>query len=189
MSGTGWVIVVAASLIYVGVILTWALRRARRNSPSWIVRQLQEKGTVKVGVRYAGGTWNPSKDSVEGRVWIRGQATYTLDDAGIVHLRIEPKKGAEQTFSGPIPQSLVHPSEKSLRVRKRVRALLLGYLAFIVIGFFVGFAVAGGPALHRLIAGLIGMAVAIILAWFLVTVLRVWLSIRSLAKQKETASH
>jgi hypothetical protein len=58
MSGADWVIVLSVAVVYVGILWTWAIRRAKRNYPAWIVPQLQEKGTVTLTIRNSGGTWN-----------------------------------------------------------------------------------------------------------------------------------
>jgi uncharacterized membrane protein len=55
----------------------------------------------------------------------------------------------------------------------------------MIIGFGFGWSVGGGSALHRLISGVIGMFIAMALMWFATLVIRVVLSIRSLAKDKQ----
>ena len=48
-----------------------------------------------------------------------------------------------------------------------MRSVLLGYLKLLmVIGFVIGYAVAGGSVVHRLVGGGIGFFVAMALVWF-----------------------
>jgi hypothetical protein len=63
--------------------------------------------------------------------------------------------------------------------------VLLGYCVIMIIGFGIGWAVGGGSALRRLIAGVIGVFITMALVWFATLVLRVGLSIRTLAKDKQ----
>jgi hypothetical protein len=154
VQSTPFVVGLAAGLLYIAVLLAIAFRRARRNDQGWIVAQLQRHGTVDVSVRSTGGTWNPT--GVGKRIYVAGKARYTLDSSGDVHLHLQPKKGDAQDFVGPIPKP---PSRKATR---SVRAVLIGYAAFLAAGFAVGFIASGGSLGYRFVVGCIGIGVAIL---------------------------
>jgi hypothetical protein len=53
----------------------------------------------------SGPTWNPAWPEKQAWLFETGEATYTLDEAGIVHLEFHSNwGGAIQHFSGPAPK-------------------------------------------------------------------------------------
>ena len=177
MSGADWVLLLSGACIYIGLLMTWAIRRAKRNYPAWIVPQLQKRGRVKLAIRSSGGTWNPARTTIGGRLYVSGQATYTLDDAGVIHLRIEPKKGSEQNFSGPLPEP-TQPSPRVQRLRRTRRTVTVVFVGTLAVGFLIGFVVSGGATASRLGWGLFGLGVAWLIVWFGLLVVRVFVSVK-----------
>jgi hypothetical protein len=178
---------VVVSLTFLTVWMRWWMKNAFASTPQGVLRRLGKSGTVHLRhVKGIEGIWNPSQPlGVDNRLFGPGEAIYSLDDAATVTLDFRAKDGRVRRYSGPIPESVIHPSEKALRVRRLIRVVLLGYGAVLLIGLGIGWIVGGGTALHRLIAGVIGMFVAMALVWLATLVTRVGLSIRSLAKDKQ----
>lgn len=54
-----------------------------------------------------------------------------------------------------------------------VRAVLGVYVAVSVVGFVIGFSLAGGSGGRRLVAGLIGVAMGWLLVWFVILLVAV----------------
>lgn len=168
------------------VWMWWWMRNAFASTPKGVLRHLGKTGSVHLKhVKSIEGIWNPSKPpGRDNRLFGPGEATYSLDDPATVTLEFRVRNGQLKRYTGPIPETLIYPTEKVLRARKLLRYVLLGYIAIMIVGFVIGYAVVGGSALHRLIAGGIGLLIAMALVWFVTLVLRVGLSIRSLAKGK-----
>jgi hypothetical protein len=185
MSRTALIAIVCIALIYSVAVVAWAFHRAKRNYPKWIVPQLQKKGSVRVGVRNAGGTWNPAKPTVAGRVFASGRATYTLDEGGIVHLQVQPKKGPEHDFSGPLPDVHELESPRTERLRRLGRLVSVAFVATLGVGFAIGYFVAGGAAGSRLAWGLLGLGVAWLIVWLGMLIVRVEHSISSLRRDSQ----
>ncbi len=187
-SGTvfGVVLGLVLSLGFLYFWMRWWMRNAFASTPKGVLRHLGKTGSVHLKhVKSIEGIWNPSKPlGQDNRIFGPGEATYSLDDFATVTLEFRMRNGPLKRYSGPIPESLIHPTEKVLRARKLLRYVLIGYVAIMIVGFVIGYAVGGGSALHRLIAGGIGLLIAIALVWLVALVLRVWLSVRSLAKDK-----
>jgi len=165
-------------------ILVFTHHRVQKNWPWWIVPRLKNKGTVRVGVRNSGGTWNPAKPTPTGRVYASGQATYTLDSDGIVHLRLQPKHGSERSFSGPLPDSYSKPSMRIQKARRTARAVLVAIAVAVAVGFAVGYLASSGPTASRLGWGLFGALVTYIALWALILVIRVVMSVGALRRGK-----
>jgi hypothetical protein len=179
------IVIVCIALIYSGAVVTWAFHRAKRNYPKWIIPQLQKKGTVRVGVRNAGGTWNPARPTVAGRVFASGQATYTFDEGGIVHLPVQPKKGPEHDFSGPLPDVHELESPRTEKLRRVRRLASAAFVATLGVGFAIGYLVSGGAAGSRLAWGLLGLGVAWLMVWLGMLIVRVAHSIRSVRRDSQ----
>lgn len=107
------------------------IRRARRTYSRSIVKRLRTTGrTLVLDVSDRRGTWNPAKKEVSGRLFANGQAEYTLDASGVVHLRFRPRSGGEARFEGPIPQWHDSPAGRQCRrFRPVFYALYWGLLA------------------------------------------------------------
>jgi hypothetical protein len=183
MSSTALIVIVCIALIYCVALLAWAFHKVKRNYPKWIVPQLQKKGSVRVGVRNTGGTWNPARPTVAGRVFASGKATYTLDEGGIVHLHVRPKKGPEHDFSGPLPD--VHESPRAERIRMVRRLVSVAFVATLGGGFAIGYLVSGGAAGSKLTWGLLGLGVAWSVVWLGMLIVRVTHSIRSVRRDSQ----
>ena len=168
--------------VWMTLFMRWWMRNAFAYTPKGVLRHLGKTARVHLKhVRSFEGIWNPSKPlGQDNRLFGPGEATYSIDDHGTVTLEFRVKNGLWKSYTGPVPEMFIHPSKKVVRARKIFRYVLLGYLAVIIVGFMIGYAVAGGTAVHRLIAGGIGALIAMALLWFVVLVLRVGLSVRSL---------
>jgi hypothetical protein len=163
----------------VGVFL-WAIRRARKTYPKWIVSRLRETGVpVELKVRSGRGTWDPTRPSASSRTYESGRATYSLDSSGIVHLSMRSKVGAERHMAGPMPQQLLD-SESRRRQRTLTRSLVLGYGVLLLAGFVVGYLLATGSVAGRLLVGLAGAFVGMIVVSLAALMLRVASSVRDL---------
>jgi len=166
------IISVSLAVVMIGVILFNAYRRAVRHSSRWISAQLRESRTpVEFSIRGFEGTWDPSAPDV--RILDTGQAIYTLDDDGMVHLRMKFDNGRERTFMGPLPP-IPPPS-----AGRSIRLVLVGYAATLVAGFLIGARSADGSLERRVIWGFVGAVVAMILISVSVTALQVGTSIRT----------
>jgi hypothetical protein len=172
---------------FIGVWMRWWTRNTFATTPKGVLRHLAKTGSVHLKhVKSIEGIWNPSKPlGQDNRLFGPGEATYSFDDVATVTLEFRERNGHVKRYSGPVPEPLTHPTEEVLRARKLLRYVLVGYVALMIIGFAIGYGVAGGSALHRLIVGGIGLLIAMILVWFVALVLRVGLSVRSLVKGRK----
>jgi hypothetical protein len=178
------------SLGWMALFMRWWMRNAFASTPKGVLRHLGRTGSVHLKhVKSMEGVWNPARPlGLDNRVFGAGEATYSLDDSATVTLDFRDRNAKLKRYSGPIPETLIHPTQEALRARKLVRSILVGYVALVVIGFLVGYAVAGGSVPHRLVAGVIGASVVMALAWFITLGLRVGLSVRSLARGKKASN-
>jgi len=174
------VIVVGVGIVFFALVMAWGLHRAKRTYPKWIIPQLQKNGTVRLDIRNTAGTWNPAKPDVAGRVFASGQATYTLDQRGTVNLHVQPKKGTQHDYSGPLPDLHESPRTKKLFMVRRIVAATI--VAALVAGFAIGFLVSSGGAGSRLAWGLLGVGVAWFVVWLGLLSVRVAHSIRSVQR-------
>ena len=126
-----------------------------------------------------GGTWDPTRPSASSRTYESGRATYSLDSSGIVHLSMRSKVGAERHMAGPMPQQLLD-SESRRRQRTLTRSLVLGYGVLLLAGFVVGYLLATGSVAGRLLVGLAGAFVGMIVVSLAALMLRVASSVRDL---------
>jgi hypothetical protein len=160
------------------VIVVSTVHLDNKKTAKWIVRHLQKSGKpVELRSNYLSGAWNPSKPDVAGRIMERGRAAYTLDDAGIIHLRFQPTRGPERHLSGPVPDSVVHESPAAARRHKRARHVFMAYAGFVVAGFLIGYFTATGPQVRRVVAGGVGVFLAMVAAWLTILVLQVALAV------------
>jgi hypothetical protein len=163
----------------VGVCM-WAICRARKTYPKWIVSRLRESGVpVELKVRSGRGTWDPTRPSASSRIHESGRATYSLDSSGMVHLSMRSKVGAERHMAGPMPQQLLDSASRR-RQRTLTRRLVLGYAALPLAGFVVGYLLATGSVGGRLLVGLVGVFIGMVVASLVAVTLRVASSVRDL---------
>lgn len=184
----GIILGVAIGLGFLGVWMRWWMRNAFASTPKGVVRQLSKTGSVHLKhVKSIEGIWNPSRPlGQDNRVFGPGEATYSLNDSASVTLEFREPSGQSRRYSGPVPETLIHPTREVLRRRKLLRYVLVGYVAVMIVGFVIGYAVVGGSALHRLIAGGVGLLIAMVLVSLMTLVLRVGLSLRSLVEGRES---
>jgi len=178
-------ILISFTVFVVVIVMVVALmvRQARRTFPKSIVSRLRETGDpVILTISRSETTWNPAQKGAASRLRVKGTATYTLDEAGVVHLTFEPKRGKAQHFSGPAPKLVEPNSPLARKLRRLQRGMLFGYVLLVLVGFYVGVLLAGGTALAHLLWGLFGMLMAMMFAWFLMLVFRVGLSIRQVKR-------
>jgi hypothetical protein len=133
-----------------------------------------------------GGTWNPAKPlGLDNRIFGPALATYSLDESGIVHLRLQPKKGPEQVLSGSIPEGLLHDTPAARRNRTLKRWVLAIYGTWIGVGFALGFLLSGGSTGRRLEVGALGLLAAIVVAPLAELIPFVGWSVRLLLRREE----
>jgi len=182
-------LIILLGLLYLVALFWYSFRRATRTLPRVIIRQLSEPGShFDVAVRTTGGTWNPGKPLGPGnRIPGRGQASYRLDEVGIVHLVFRSKTGHEEQFSGAIPADLRTDSEVALRSRRVRRWVYVLYPAFLLAGYAVAASVAEGPTFKRLDLGFVGIFVAMVAAQVILLILGVVSAGRSLTKRSNDA--
>jgi hypothetical protein len=177
---------IVISLVLMSLFMWRWMRNAFASTPRGVLRHLRKAGGVhRMKLRGWEGTWNPAKPlGIDNRIFGPGEATHSLDEQGAVHLELRGRGNKLALYSGPIPETLIRPSQAAQRGRKLMRYVLIGYAALMIIGFVVGYFAAGGSAVHRLVAGVIGVFVAMVLAWFVALVFRVGTSVGSLARGK-----
>jgi hypothetical protein len=103
-SSTNFVAVLVVAGVVVAIVMLASWRGVKTRSANWIVGQLQKSDLpyeIKVGI--GGRVWNPSPGQERTALFGPGQATYTLDEHNVVHLRFEYRSGPVQDFSGPLP--------------------------------------------------------------------------------------
>jgi hypothetical protein len=103
-SSANFVAVVVVAGIVVAIVMLASWRGVKSRSANWIVGQLQKSDLpyeIKVGI--GGRVWNPSLGQEGTGLFGPGQATYTLDEHDVVHLRFVYRSGPAQDFSGPLP--------------------------------------------------------------------------------------
>lgn len=174
------------AVIYVGIVW-WAIRRARRTYSKWIVKRLKRTGSaVILDVKDRRGTWNPAKKEVSGRLFATGQAEYTLDASGVVHLRFHSKSGGEQHYEGPIPEW--HGSPAGRRRQQFMRIFYAVYLAVLTVGFGLGYLLSAGSVTKRLVIGFVGLLGAILVIAVSSTFVRVGFSVRTVIRDRNGQS-
>jgi hypothetical protein len=181
---------VIISVGWMVLFMRWWMRNTFASTPKGVLRHLTRTGSVHLKhVKGIEGVWNPAKPlGPDNQVFGPGEATYSLDDSGTVHLEFRDGSGTMLRYSGPIPDALIHPTQDALRARSLLRYVLVGYVALMVVGFVVGYAAAGGSTLHRLVAGAVGLFIVMALVWFVTLLLRVGQSVRSLVRGKNESS-
>lgn len=168
--------------ICVGVFW-WAFRRAQRTYSKAVVQQLKATGQpVVIRVSDRRGTWNPAKREVSGRLFANGRAVYRLDGAEVVHLEFYPDAGGEKHYEGPVPAW--HDSPDRRRRQRMVRHVWLGYLVWLVAGFVVGYLLVHGSTGKRLLVGVAGIFIAMVLASIATTAVRVAIAVRTAGYQR-----
>jgi hypothetical protein len=170
-----------------GLVIWLSLHRYNARSPKGIVKHLTESGgSYEVSAAYTRGVWNPAKPiGIDNPLFDKGIATYSLDDSGIVHLDFKSSSGHDQHLSGPVPESLVHPTVHQQHARTLMRRVLFGYLSFLVLGAAIGAVVAKGNIASHVLGGGLGLVVAMGVAVVLVRVLRVGTALRNATQKHE----
>lgn len=154
--------------------LVFVVRRSLHNTQHWVAARLRDHGSpVEVQVRRLRGTWNPSnsKDLLTGE---RGRAVYTVDDAGMVRLCLQPRRGPPRKYVGPMPQ--IPPRRNS----HLMRLIVIGYTTFLVAGFALGTLASSGSLGTRLLWGCGGLAAAMIFVPLSLTAILVGASVKHL---------
>lgn len=158
------VVVVAVWVAWMVALVWWTVRKGLQSTPWRVVRVLTEGlGPYEVKVTGFRSTWNPAKPLGSGST-LSGPGTgiYRLDESGVVHLTWTPKRGPIREFSGSVPDRVRPDSEQTISLRKKWHRILYMYTTTVVVGFLVGFTLAGGSVPHRLAGGGIGVFVAFI---------------------------
>jgi len=169
-----WVTIVVASLAGIALINGVVRTSMRAARPRWIVKRLVKTGapvTLTMGwiASAQAGFWDPGyagPEPVFHQIYEVGTGTYTLDDAGIVHLRLVQRDGHIRVRSGPVP----HPVEPAgaHRTGRRLTWLAVGaYALCLSLGATIGALMAGGNANHRLVGAFIGGILGFLVGWAL----------------------
>jgi len=162
--------------LYMMLMVLWI----RRRTPLGIARRLRSKGgTVQFRVGYLGGGWNPAGTRAMG--WTvpgPGALTYELGPDGDVHLTLVGRSGHETHYQGPPPAHDDVRAPAQERLRRMRRGVTYGFLGLLVVGFAMGSTVASGSGVAKVLAGCIGIFVAMVVAAVTSLVLRVVLAAR-----------
>ena len=179
--GVAGVVVTVVFLLYAAVMAV-VLRRAVARSPRGIAKRLRRPGDrVVVKVPGTAAVWDPGRPPCrDNSRWGPARATYTMGDAGIVHLHFQPALAAAEDSAGPIPD--FPPRSRA------VLAVLVGYVVAVVAGFAVGFAIGQGPVGERLLWGFAGLLVAMVVLWLLMLLLRVGRAVLDTTRPRTPAS-
>jgi hypothetical protein len=126
---------VVIGLALVTVWMRWWMKNAFASTPKGVLRHLRKTGSVHLRhIRGFEAIWDPSRPlGFDNRLHGPGEATCSIDDAATVTLEFRAKDGQTKRFSGPIPETLTHPSERVLRARKLIRYALVGYSAIMIV--------------------------------------------------------
>jgi hypothetical protein len=144
------------------------------------MRRLTPAGArCSVRLRTSDQLWNPASRPGERPVIMGpGQASYWLDEQGLVHLNWEPTKSAAQHFTGPVPDVAIPGTAAYARRRQLLRTIVIvlcGYPAAAAAGFVAGYLLTTGPDHHRAAVGGSGAIGAFLAAWLIGRVtLLVW---------------
>jgi hypothetical protein len=148
------VVAVLIDLVLIGGLVLW-IRLLMKFGPStsniWVLRHLRKTGNARVRhVWTFEGVWNPGgRANVDDRVYGPGEALYTLDEAGIVHLEFHERGGRVRRLSGPLPVRTKHPKhEPTPHSLKVIRRAATGFAAVMITGYVVGWEL-GGPSFQR----------------------------------------
>jgi hypothetical protein len=173
--------VVLVVVITQGGAVAFVVRRVSGVLAPGIMRRLQHSPGVRYSVhlRSYDRPWNPA--STNGRLsgaFGPGQATYWLDDDGLVHLDWKPTSGMAQHATGPIPAVAIPGTPAYNKHRRFVRTVITGvctYPALAVGGFIAGYFLSSGASSHRSTVGATCAVAAFFGGWFVgrITVL-VW---------------
>jgi hypothetical protein len=148
------VVVVIEGLAYWVIYHHVSARGAKR-----IVRRLRADAatTVTIKVPTLGSSWSPTMPHhISYGLNGPGVASYWLDEDGLVHGEFQPKVGATQYHRGPIPTWIDTPPKRHPLARR----IMLGYLAFLGVGFIIGYVCTPASVADHLIHGAIGVIVA-----------------------------
>lgn len=173
-------VVLALAFVLSLVLLSIGMLRAYVRTPQAIVRRLRAgRDPLVVLLRGARGTWDPSRPIGPGNTrWGPARATYWLEGE-TVHLRYHPVLGTPEDVEGPLPELPTRPI-------RLLQAMFVGYLAVVVIGFAVGYAVSTGDSGRRLLFGWFGTAGAMVLVWLLTLVVNIGRAVRNLGRDRRT---
>jgi hypothetical protein len=174
-------IVVTATLAIYAAVMARVLRRAAARTPRGIAKRLRGTGDrVEVKIGGTASAWDPGRPlGPDNGRWGPARATYTMGEAGVVHLHFQPVLAEAEESEGPIPEFPSRP--------RAVRVVLIGYLFAVIAGFTIGFAVGRGPVGERLLWGCGGLLLAMMLIWALSLVLNVGKAIHDTARPRKPA--
>ena len=174
-------------------ICRWSLRGTKRV----ILKRLARDGHYAVKVAYTTEIWNlrppplprntfsaHDEDMMPGR----GVARYSYEAAtNTVHLRWEPRDGAPQEFSGPLP---ARPAGKQTQKLRKAVALLIGLVVVCLGGGAAIGAVISGPSTRfaGTMVGLVGGCVAYIIFARLLTASAYFRGLRRSSTHSEIAA-
>jgi hypothetical protein len=185
VSITGAALLIVALAVVLVAVLWWSSSNQRKATSSEAIVALLQQTGQPVQFWTSGPIWNPAWPEKQAWLFETGEATYTLDEAGIVHLEFHSKwGGAIQHFSGPIPKSDAEDSPAKVRQRGMMRLIWGSYLAILGVGFFVGYAVSSGSTEDRVGIGVVGLFAAMLVLPICTTLIRVAISARTAVRNK-----
>ena len=148
-----------------------------------MVQQLSATGQpVVIRVSDRRGTWNPAKKEVSRRLFANGLAVYRLDGAQVVHLDFYPDAGGEEHYEGPVP--VWHDSPDVRRRRRTVRRIWVGYVIWLLVAFLVGYVLVRGSTTKRVLVGVAGVFIAMVVASVATTAIRVVIAVKTAVRQQ-----
>jgi hypothetical protein len=144
-------------LVLAGAVVV-AARRVGGHTAAGIMRRLTPAGAhFSVHLRTSDQLWNPAKRPGEHPVIMGpGQASYWLDEQGLVHLNWEPTNRAAQHFTGPVPDVAIRGTAAYVRRRQLLRTIVIvvcAYPAAAAAGFSAGYLLTTGREHHRAAVG------------------------------------
>ncbi len=189
MISAAWVaLAIVGYVLVLGGIVWWSYRRAAAGTPRHVIRKLRANAApfhVRIGI--LGGVWNPAKPLGRSNpVWGPGRATYWLDQGDAVHLRFDPRWGKAMELSGRVPESLPTEAPAQQHQRQLVHRIILGYCAFLILGLVLGYFVGRGSTAAHLVGAVVGLLVAMAVAWFVGHVLQIGAAVRKVAARQAT---
>ena len=145
-------------VLILGGAVVVAARRVGGHTAAGVMRRLTPTGAhYSVHLRTYDQLWNPaSRPCKHPVIQGPGQASYWLDEQGLVHLNWEPTKRAAQHFTGPVPEVAIPGTAAYARRRQLLRTIVIvlcAYPAAAAAGFAAGYLLTTGPDHHRAAVG------------------------------------